>query len=339
MDAAQYGFTQLSVLFSPCLGSCDIFYFWNARIYKVDVFVYLWRRTESPLGDAHKKLNVGDENKHTLLCIVPLCSHITRTVCWELASCLVRMWTRVWSIPRLARRLADVLSKKKKKGTPALLWICLAWSWLSFCFWCSKWGGACRLPVAVSVLRIFLPAADQRRSAKALVGGCAGITRQFRTANWGQKKTPQEVFHWRSTRLRCRLWLMEVQKQLEEMVQGHRYRVDPLPKSCRRVASMLPPPCRVPSHTMGWTARRGQIDLSAQDGLAENLRGIIGRNGKRFGANTFEQQRRFACPNLLSLLHKRPLRVVYMEDLVCVFVCRIPAKASRGLGGSFTRGL
>lgn len=115
LDDAQYGFIQLSVLFSPCLGSCDIFYFWNARIYKVDVFVYLWWRTESPLGDADKKLNVGDENKHTLLCIVPLCSHITRTVCWELASCLVRMWTGVWSIPQLARRLADVFSPPPKK--------------------------------------------------------------------------------------------------------------------------------------------------------------------------------------------------------------------------------
>lgn len=218
--------------------------------------------------------------------------------------------------------MSSAKKKKKKKSLRRFfefeLHICLAWSWLFFCFWCSKWGGACRLPDALSVLRIFLPAADQRRSAKALVGGCAGITCQFRTANWGQKKTPQEVFHWHSTRLRCRLWLMEVQKQLEEMVQGHCYRVDPLPKSCRHVASMLPPPCHVPSHTMGWTARQGQIDLSAQDGLAENLRGIIGRNGKRFGANTFEQQRRFASPNLLSPLHKRPLRVVFVEDLVCV---------------------
>lgn len=44
-------------------------------------------------------------------------------------------------------------------------------------------GAACRLPGALSVLRIFLPAADQRRSAKALLEGVRGISRQFRKAN------------------------------------------------------------------------------------------------------------------------------------------------------------
>lgn len=86
---------------------------------------------------------------------------------------------------------------------------------------------------------------------------------------------------------------------------------DPLPKSRRHVASMLPPPCQFPSHAVGRTARQGQTDLSAQDGLLENLGGIIGFNRKKscFVANTLEQQRRFDSPNPLSLLHKRPLRV------------------------------
>lgn len=113
MDAAQHGVILLLVLFSPCLGSCDVFYFWNACIYKVDVFAYLWPRTDSPLGDPDIKLNVGDENKHTLLCIILLCSQITRMT--GLASCLVRMWTRVWSFTAACK--TAVFRKKKPCGT------------------------------------------------------------------------------------------------------------------------------------------------------------------------------------------------------------------------------
>lgn len=146
---------------------------------------YLLLRTESSLRDAAKELNVGDESKHTLLCIVPLCPFITHEV--GLASCLVRMWTRVRSIPLPARRLADVFRGGKSNSICCFsvfeLHTCLTWSWLLFCFWCAKW--AAWRPVHPA----HLPAScHQWRSVKARVGGWAGITSECHKANGGQKK-------------------------------------------------------------------------------------------------------------------------------------------------------
>lgn len=128
---------------------------------------YLLLRTESPLRNAAKKLNVGDESKHTLLCIVPLCPFITHEV--GLASCLVRMWTRVCSIPLPARRLADVFRGGKTNSICCFsvfeLHTCLTWSWLLFLLLMCKVGcltscpsctSSCKLPISGGVSKHLL---------------------------------------------------------------------------------------------------------------------------------------------------------------------------------------